>query len=64
MLYPARLDDTVERVRDVIGTESASGISDAFLKDVAWNNYFDVGRSIEEVMGESFCANIYRQRHV
>ena len=49
----ARLDDTVEQVREVIGSESASGISDAFLKDVAWNNYFDVGRSVEEVMGMS-----------
>lgn len=64
IFYSARLDDTVEQVREVIGSESTSGISDAFLKDVAWNNYFDVGRSIEEVMGELFCANIYRQRQV
>ena len=50
-MIPARLDDAVEQIREVIGPESTSGISDAFLRDVAWNNYFDVGRSVEEVMG-------------
>ncbi|KAI5124791.1 hypothetical protein M0805_005425 [Coniferiporia weirii] len=47
-----QLEDAVDQVREIIGTETVSGISDAFLKDVVWNNYFDVGRSVEEVLEE------------
>ncbi|THH08132.1 hypothetical protein EW145_g2914 [Phellinidium pouzarii] len=48
----AQIEDAVDQVRDIIGAESSSGISDAFLKDVVWNNYLDVGRSVDEVLEE------------
>lgn len=47
----ALLDDAVVQLRELIGPESSSGISDSFLKDASWNNYFDIGRSMEEIMG-------------
>ncbi|KLO07492.1 hypothetical protein SCHPADRAFT_881671 [Schizopora paradoxa] len=48
----AMLEEAAERVREVIGEESVSGIPDSFMNDVIWNNYFDVDQSISYLLEE------------
>ena len=37
----------MDDVREVIGDESMSGIPDHLVRDVVWNENFDVEKSIE-----------------
>lgn len=49
----AQFEDAVDRVRGVIGDEKVSGIPNNYVNDIVWNNYFDVDRSIEDLLGSS-----------
>lgn len=51
-LLLARFDDAMDKVKEVIGDEGTSTIPDSYVKDVVWENYFDVQKSIEDLLGE------------
>ncbi|KAM6495637.1 hypothetical protein JOM56_008343 [Amanita muscaria] len=47
----AQMESGMEQVRAVIGDEQVSGLSDATLRDVMWEYYFDIGRTIQWAIG-------------
>lgn len=47
----AQMNDGLEQVRLVIGDEAASGLSDTSIKDVLWEYYFDVEKTIYWAVG-------------
>lgn len=48
------MDAGLESVRAIIGNLETSGLSDATLKDVLWEYYFDIGRTIQWAIGNLF----------
>ena len=50
--YLARWEDAIEQVQAVIGDENTSGLPDQLVRDVVYNEWFDVPRSIERLLGE------------
>ncbi|KIL68231.1 hypothetical protein M378DRAFT_943231 [Amanita muscaria Koide BX008] len=48
----AQMESGMEQVRAVIGDEQVSGLSDATLRDVLWEYYFDIGRTIQWAIDE------------
>ncbi|TDL29763.1 hypothetical protein BD410DRAFT_39956 [Rickenella mellea] len=47
-----KLDAAVEQVRSVIGDERISGFPDSLVREVVWDQYFDVEESIEILLEE------------
>ncbi|KAF8639999.1 hypothetical protein AX17_001245 [Amanita inopinata Kibby_2008] len=47
-----QLDAALEDVRAVIGDENVSGLSDNTIKDMLWEYYFDIGRTVQWAIDE------------
>jgi elongation factor 1 alpha-like protein len=45
------LDDALDRVQEVIGDERSTGLTDQEIRDVLWDNFFDVERTIQWALG-------------
>lgn len=43
----------LEHIRAIIGSHQASGLEDNVIKDALWNEYFDVDRAVDWLMGKS-----------
>jgi hypothetical protein len=43
--------DGLERVKNVMGSEEQSGLSDSTIKDVLWNEYFNVESAVQYLVG-------------
>ena len=41
----------LEHIRAIIGSHQASGLEDNVIKDALWNEYFDVDRAVDWLMG-------------
>ncbi|KAJ7507449.1 hypothetical protein B0H11DRAFT_123883 [Mycena galericulata] len=50
--HQARLNDGLDRVREVIGGADHSGLSDADIKDVLWDCHFDIEETIQWALEE------------
>lgn len=48
------MNDGLEQVRIIIGDDETSGISDNAIKDVLWENYFDIEQTTEWALGAWF----------
>jgi hypothetical protein len=48
-----KLDNGLEQVRVILGPEDASGFSDNFIKNALWDNWFDVERTVDYLLGIS-----------
>lgn len=46
------MNDGLERVRAIIGPQDESGLEDLVIKDALWNEYFDVERSVQWLLGK------------
>lgn len=57
------MNDGLEQVRIIIGDDGASGISDAEIKDVLWETFFDIEQTTEWALGPSSLSSIYRRAH-
>lgn len=42
----------LEHVRAIIGSHQASGLDDNTIKNALWNEYFDVDRAVDWLMGQ------------
>lgn len=42
----------MEQVRNVIGEEEISGLSDRAIKDALWDSYYDVDKTVGWAMGK------------
>ncbi|KAH9482959.1 hypothetical protein JR316_0005059 [Psilocybe cubensis] len=51
-LDQARMEDGLDQVKLVIGDESQSGFSDNEIRDVLWEYYFDIEKTIEWALEE------------
>jgi elongation factor 1 alpha-like protein len=49
-----QLDVAFAQARSILGPEASSGISDGQIKDAAWESYFDVEKTVEWLLGETF----------
>lgn len=47
----AQMNDGLEQVRLVVGDEDVSGLSDNVIKDVLWNNYYDIEKTVDWALG-------------
>jgi hypothetical protein len=47
----------LDRVRDVVGPEQESGVSDAAIREALWEYYFDVDQTIEWVFGTHYLSD-------
>ncbi|KAF8631149.1 hypothetical protein AX15_002495 [Amanita polypyramis BW_CC] len=52
----------LEEVRNVIGDDQVSGLSDATLKDALWEYYFDVSRTIQWAIDERERRRVAQER--
>ena len=43
----AQMEDGLERVRTVLGSEAQSGLSDGIIRDMLWEAYFDIDQAID-----------------
>ena len=50
----AQMIDGLEQVRNVLGDQEHSGVSDQAIKDALWEFYFDVDKSVVLLLGASF----------
>jgi hypothetical protein len=49
----ALMDEGYDKVRDVIGDERVSGLSEKDIKDTLWYHYFDAEETIQWALGSS-----------
>jgi hypothetical protein len=47
------LNNGLEQVRAILGPEDSSGFSDNFIKNALWDNWFDVERTVDYLLGMS-----------
>ena len=47
-----RLEEGLEQIRNMIGSEAQSGITDDEIKDTLWNAYYDVEASLNSILGK------------
>lgn len=45
------MNDGLARVRALLGPQESSGLEDGIIKDALWNEYFDVQRSVQWLLG-------------
>jgi hypothetical protein len=57
------LNDGLESVRAVLGPQEESGLEDSVIKDALWNEYFDVEKAIQWLLGMS-CFDMTRSLHL
>lgn len=43
--------DALEHVRSVIGGEDVSGLSDKIVKEVLWDYFFDIDKTVQWALG-------------
>ncbi|TFK73003.1 hypothetical protein BDN72DRAFT_956805 [Pluteus cervinus] len=58
----AQLNDGLAKVRRVIGDTASSGLSDKLIKDVLWDNWFDVEKTTNWAFEEQDRRNLAMQR--
>ena len=47
-----QFDAAVDQVLDILGPGfEESGIPESFVKQVVWDNYFDVQKSVDDILG-------------
>lgn len=47
------MNEGLERVRAVVGSEAESGLEDSTIKDALWNEFFDVDHAVSWLLGLS-----------
>ena len=52
----AQMDEGLERVRALLGPFETTGLDDKVVKDALWNEYFDVERSVDWLLGSAASA--------
>ncbi|TFK43259.1 hypothetical protein BDQ12DRAFT_170939 [Crucibulum laeve] len=57
-----QMEDAFDYVRQVIGGEDASGISDTAIKDILWGNYFDAQHTVQWALEEQERRQMARER--
>ncbi|PPQ92367.1 hypothetical protein CVT25_008717 [Psilocybe cyanescens] len=61
-LDQARMEDGLDQVKLVIGDESQSGLSDNEIRDVLWELYFDIEKTIEWALEERERRQVAKER--
>jgi len=46
--------DGLEQVRNILGDQEHSGVSDQAIKDALWEFFFDVDKSVVLLLGASY----------
>jgi len=54
------LHDSLKQVRDVLGGEDVSGLSDKDIQDTLWHYYFDVEQTVQWAIGQLFLPLMHR----
>lgn len=49
-----QMDEALERVREILGSESESGLSKRMIEDALWEAYFDIDKTVDWLMRESY----------
>jgi hypothetical protein len=47
------MNEGLERVRAIIGSQTESGLEDAMIKDALWNEFFNVEHAVQSLLGLS-----------
>jgi hypothetical protein len=47
------MNEGLERVRAIIGSQAESGLADAMIKDALWNEFFNVEHAVQSLLGLS-----------
>ncbi|KZV64027.1 hypothetical protein PENSPDRAFT_190631 [Peniophora sp. CONT] len=58
----AQMEDGLERVRTVLGSEAESGLSDGIVRDMLWEAFFDVDQTIDWLVLEQEKQKQARER--
>lgn len=59
-MKPEQFDSAVEQVLDALGPDfENAGVPGSFVKQVVWDNYFDVQRSVDDIFGT--CSSASRE---
>lgn len=56
--HVAQMEDGLERVRIVLGSEAESGLSDGIVKETLWESYFNVDEAIDWLVRAYHLFNI------
>ncbi|KAJ7228960.1 hypothetical protein GGX14DRAFT_346787 [Mycena pura] len=62
--HQALLNDGLDRVRETIGDEDNTGLSDTAIKGFLWNCYFDIEKTVQWAIEEQERAHEAQQRKV
>ena len=49
----ATLNSALEEVHRLVGDEEKTGVADKLVRDVLWDNYFDIEKTVEWMCGSS-----------